>query len=301
MAIYRGPYYSASGCTGTKSGVLAATSWYLGAYGSRGAANLGTYVCKRLGSGWSIHADGRAADWGTTPYGVPAGWGWDLANALRLHSDELGVQLIIFQDRLWSASRPDDGWRNYSGDWHGHLHVEFTPTAAQSLTAARVQQILGSSGSGGHGGMIGLKHGDQGPEVRELQCELAELGLIPTDDIDGIYGDQTAGAVVEARLSVGSQNPGNGRAIGNWEYRQIKRAVRRAEAGKDGKDGPEGNKGDPGPPPTPQQIGTAVEAWMGEHGEQLRGPEGPQGEPGEVPREIVLKGLVLETAQPDGS
>jgi hypothetical protein len=143
--IYRGPYYSADGCdSSAKPGTDALVSWYLGAYRGQGASNLGTYVCKRLGSGWSIHAERRAADLGTNPYGgVDSAWGWALVNALRLNSAELGVQLIILGNKVWSCRYPDSGWRGYSGEYHGHTHVELTPTAARTLTVAKIQSIIG--------------------------------------------------------------------------------------------------------------------------------------------------------------
>lgn len=145
MSIYRGPYYSATGCDSSpKPGTNALMSWFLGAYASRGAANLGTYACKRLGSGWSIHAERRAADLGTAPYGgVDSDWGWNLANALRLNSAELGIQCIILGRRIWSCSYPDAGWRNYTGEYHGHAHVELIPSAARNLTAARIEEVIG--------------------------------------------------------------------------------------------------------------------------------------------------------------
>lgn len=144
MSIYRGPYYSAKGCdSSARSGTNALVSWYLGAYKARGAANLGTYACKRLGSGWSIHAERRAADLGTSPYGgVDSSWGWALANALRLNSAELGIQLIILGRKVWSAKYPDSGWRTYTGEYHGHAHVELTPSASRSLTVATIQRVL---------------------------------------------------------------------------------------------------------------------------------------------------------------
>jgi hypothetical protein len=144
MSIYRGRYYAASGCDSrARPGTDALMSWFLGAYRSRGAANLGTYACKRLGSGWSIHAERRADDLGTAPYGgVDSTWGWALANALRLNSHELGIQLLILGRRIWSCNFPDSGWRNYSGEYHGHIHGELIPSAADTLTAARIEKII---------------------------------------------------------------------------------------------------------------------------------------------------------------
>lgn len=152
MALYRG-YHPATGCTGgPRPGARALMSWFLGAYGWRGAANLGIYNCKSLGSGWSLHAEGRATDLGTAPYGNPSGggwpgWGWELANALRDNSAELGIQCVIFDRRIWSGAHPDAGWRTYSGSnpHTGHLHAELTPTAAANLTAAQVEAVIGGS------------------------------------------------------------------------------------------------------------------------------------------------------------
>lgn len=150
MAIHVG-YEPATGCTGgPRQGARALMSYYLGAYGDRGAAHLGIYACKTLGSGWSIHAEGRACDLGTAPYGDPAGggwpgWGWDLANALLANSAELGIQAIIFRRRIWSGAYPHAGWRHYTGSnpHDGHLHTELTRAAAATLTAAYIDQVIG--------------------------------------------------------------------------------------------------------------------------------------------------------------
>lgn len=281
MAIYRGPYYSASGCTGSKAGVKNATAWFLGAYGDRNAANLGTYVCKRLGSGYSIHADGRAADWGTSPYGVPSGWGWELANALRENSDELGVQLIIFQDKLWSCTQPDAGWRPYYGDWHGHLHVEWTPTAARTLTAEDVERVIG----GGDMSIVGLREGDSGERVKQLQSMLYRAGFPPVKgdsdaSVDGQYGPLTSAQVLAARKSQGS-SASNGRSITGWAATQIAQALIAATAGE-GVRGPAGPAGPRGP--------------AGERGPKGEpGPAGPPGPPGEIPEVLEVEAVRIRT------
>lgn len=149
MGIYRG-YEPATGDSGgPSSGNLALTDWFLENYEDRGGANLGIYVAKRLGSGWSLHAEGRASDLGTKPYAKPS-WGWDLANDLKDHSLELGIQCIIFNEHIWSGSYPDSGWRDYNGsdDHDGHLHVELSKKSARSLTKAKIQATIGGSGGG---------------------------------------------------------------------------------------------------------------------------------------------------------
>lgn len=206
MAIYRGDYYSASSCTGSaRPGAKALMSWYLGAYGSRGAANLGIYVCKRLGSGYSIHGHGRACDMGTKPYNNPGGnwptWGWALANALLNNSKELGIQLIIFRGKVWSCRYPDKGWRNYDGsDPHnGHMHVELIPETAASLTVDRIERVIGGSNASPTVPTTGapeptLREGDTGPRVGQLQRALNEaLGLNLAVDED--FGPAVAGGV----------------------------------------------------------------------------------------------------------
>lgn len=146
MSVYVG-YEVATGCVGgAASGAKELMSWYLGAYEDREnprAANLGIYTCKRLGSGWSIHAEGRACDLGTARYSKPP-WGWTLAEKLRQHSRELGIQCIIFDRKIWSGSFPHDGWREYSGSnpHTGHIHVELSKLAARDLTVKTIQNTL---------------------------------------------------------------------------------------------------------------------------------------------------------------
>lgn len=202
MTIYRGTYYSAKSCkSANRTGTIALVAWYVGAYQSRGAAGLGTYACKVLGTGWSIHAERRAADLGTVPYGgADSAWGWKLADALRLNSAELGIQCIILGHKIWSCRYPDAGWRIYHGQHHGHLHVELTPAASTSLTAAKIQNIIG----GVRDNML-VKEGDSGEQVRFWQYVLKDLGFDP-GVIDGEYGPKMRAAVNMYRKVKGSTN-----------------------------------------------------------------------------------------------
>lgn len=151
MGIYRGYEWASGPSGGPEPGAIALMAYYLGRYRNRRnprPANLGIYNPKRLGSGWSIHAEGRADDLGTAPYSKPP-WGWELADELRLNSLELGIQCIIFDHKIWSGSYPDAGWRDYNGSnpHTGHLHTELSKTAAQSLTAEVIEDQLGRAGS----------------------------------------------------------------------------------------------------------------------------------------------------------
>jgi hypothetical protein len=250
VSVYRGRYYSATRCDSSpKPGTNALVSWFLGAYASRGAANLGTYACKRLGSGWSIHAERRAADLGTAPYGgVDSTWGWELANALRLNSAELGIQCIILGRRIWSCSYPDAGWRSYPGQYHGHAHVELIPSAARNLTAATIQSLIGGSGGPTTQGGIMLPRKGDGLDasgkplpsshpvresVRYWQRRLVRLGfdtIKPGDPeswrYDGIYGDGMQRAVAASRKAYGTEDH-NVERITGWHAERMDYEVAR--------------------------------------------------------------------------
>jgi hypothetical protein len=210
MALLRG-YQAAKSCTnGPQPGNKALMSWFLGAYGGRGGKNLGIFNCRtvRGGTTTSLHGEGRADDLGINPHG--AAWGWEVANALRAHSAELGVQCLIYARKIWSGSYPDAGWRDYTGlaDHFDHIHVELTWDAARTLSVPRINEVLGgvrvavlppppppapSSPSGRL-----LVKGMRGADVRALQVRLttrypAYCKWAVTD----YFGDKTEAGVRE--------------------------------------------------------------------------------------------------------
>jgi hypothetical protein len=200
-------YQWATGCSdGPTPGAKALMAYYLGKYTDRTnprPANLGIYNCKRLGSGWSLHAEGRAGDLGTAPYSRPP-WGWTFAEKLRLNSKELGVQLIIFDRKIWSASYPHAGWRSYSGSnpHTGHLHVELTQQAAKNLTTATIRNVLNPTKPAPTPAPTPAKNQPgtrmlrltspmmRGPDVKYVQRFISRAGKI-----DGFYGPQTVAGV----------------------------------------------------------------------------------------------------------
>jgi hypothetical protein len=129
---------------GPAPGARALMAWYLGNFARQGGTNLGIYNNRtvRGGSTKSLHAEGRAVDFGVNPHG--AEYGTLLAERLRLVSGELGIQCIIWNRRIWSSAYPDAGWRRYSGtNPHlDHLHVELTRSAASLLTPQRIQAVM---------------------------------------------------------------------------------------------------------------------------------------------------------------
>lgn len=142
--LYR-RYEPASGhCSGAATpGARALMSWFLGAYGARGATNLGIYVCRDIpgSSEPSLHSDGRADDLGV-PVGAP--WAQGLADALVAHSGELGIQCVIYNRHIWSGSYWDQGWRPYNGTsaHTEHLHVELSINASRVLTVPFINLVM---------------------------------------------------------------------------------------------------------------------------------------------------------------
>lgn len=85
----------------------------------------GVYNCRRIAgsSSWSQHAWGNAIDVFGPRFtlGRLARWA-----ARRRVARRLGVQTVIWQDRVWSAETRS--WSHYSGIPHvTHVHVDFAP------------------------------------------------------------------------------------------------------------------------------------------------------------------------------
>ncbi|GAA5104849.1 peptidoglycan-binding domain-containing protein [Haloechinothrix salitolerans] len=209
MGIYVG-YEPARSCTGSpSSGARALMAWFLGAYGGQGGRNLGIYNCRGIPGtkSTSLHGEGRAADLGVP---VGAGWAQVLADKLVANSAELGIQCVIYNRRIWSGSYPHAGWRPYNGTHPhtDHLHVEHSWHSARTLTAERVQQVLGGGGQPGPGPTPGarptIRRGSKGAAVSEAQRILnAWYPSLSRLAVDGDFGPAT-----EARVKYMQQRAG---------------------------------------------------------------------------------------------
>lgn len=151
MGIYNG-YVGARACTnGPSTGARGLMSWFLAKYADDGGVNSGIYNCRSIRGGTtnSLHGEGRAADLGIRPY--RAGYGTALADLLRLHSKELGIQCIIWNRKIWSGYY--DNWRKYTGSnpHVDHLHVELSWKSANMSANDMVdllEKVLGDKVDG---------------------------------------------------------------------------------------------------------------------------------------------------------
>lgn len=63
----------------------------------------------------SAHNAGRAIDYFFRPHTDPAQAraGWRMANWMVANADRLGIRTVIYRDRIWTARRSAQGWREY--------------------------------------------------------------------------------------------------------------------------------------------------------------------------------------------
>jgi hypothetical protein len=61
------------------------------------------------------HSQGRAIDFFFRPYedADQAAAGWQLANWSVANAERLGIRTVIYRDRIWTAFRSAQGWRDY--------------------------------------------------------------------------------------------------------------------------------------------------------------------------------------------
>lgn len=128
--------------TSTGGCVTAATAWLV--------AQVGNAYGHLPASCWDAHAwnptsdhpKGRACDFtfgtaGQFPDPADTARGWQLATWLTTNAAPLQIAYVIWQGRIWSTARADEGWRVYTGggvyDPHDptgghydHVHVSVT-------------------------------------------------------------------------------------------------------------------------------------------------------------------------------
>ena len=87
------------------------------------------------------HPSGRAVDLMIPSHQTAAGkaFGWQVARWLQANQRQLGVEYLIFDNKIWNIARNDEGWRTYRADGQGddsslhrnHVHVTVFGNKAQ--------------------------------------------------------------------------------------------------------------------------------------------------------------------------
>lgn len=156
--------------------------------------DLGIYNPRTIrGTGTpSLHNVGRAWDAGT-PSVEAKSQGTELANLLVTHHLDLGVQLVIWQRRIWSNIRKAEGWRVYRGTspHTEHMHIELTIEAGAGLTSGIIQQAIG-------GAMTITLPANRDETIRRIQTA---LGV----EVDGDPFTKTADAAEHLSAQHGAQ------------------------------------------------------------------------------------------------
>ncbi|MBT8207775.1 MAG: SH3 domain-containing protein [Acidimicrobiia bacterium] len=111
--------------------------------------NGGIFNCRSVvgGTTFSEHAEGRAVDLmiPTTGQGRPRPeLGDPVTQLLMPHGKRLGIQLMIYNLRAWSAKSPNG--REYRGKHphYDHVHLGMTPIAGSMLNYATIESVLGN-------------------------------------------------------------------------------------------------------------------------------------------------------------
>lgn len=139
-----GPWIGAKGCSGGyTAGANAVKAWLQRKF--RFTSSIGGYSCRPNTadtSQTSLHGEGRALDWFANA-GVPAQRksvdrfvrrvskrGFRLGRAM-------GIQELIFNDRIWTASRHTEGFREYTGPnpHTDHIHIGLNRPGAAKRTS----------------------------------------------------------------------------------------------------------------------------------------------------------------------
>lgn len=200
------PWVGATACTGgPTAGAKALLAWALESFPS--SRSLGIYNCRTVRGGLttSLHGEGRAVDVGfPVRGGLAHDDGRTLVAALGEHGRRLGVQAVIFDRRIYSASSP--AGRPYRGvsPHVDHAHVELTHASADRLTLATLRAVTGLPAPAPIGAETMLSRGDKGRAVelfqRCLEAEARASGRaggdpLPRFGADGDYGAETEAAV----------------------------------------------------------------------------------------------------------
>jgi hypothetical protein len=148
MAVDYDPVKGPSG--GPAPGAVALATWALARWPTLRLGGIYDPRQVRGGTGWSLHAEGRADDLMVPVVGGAVGD--QVADFLAAHAAQLGIQELIWNKRIWTSRAPY--WRPYvhgpgGSDHTDHVHVGLAWRTARDtpLTDALLNAIAGSPGA----------------------------------------------------------------------------------------------------------------------------------------------------------
>ncbi len=118
------------------------------------AADWGIYEPRTVSGRTTLshHAEGRALDIGITPLSPKAAdlvKGMPIVEAIGAHGRRLGIDQLIFNKRIWSASAPSSKQFPGAHPHYDHIHIGLTRQAGANLNPATIQAVLGGTGAAG--------------------------------------------------------------------------------------------------------------------------------------------------------
>lgn len=136
-------FEKAMGCSSAATpGAQALMKWCLE---WRHAGNGGIYNCRHVAGKPTIstHGEGRAVDiMFPSPDGRAHASGTALVNLILPHVGKLGIQCIIWNRTIWSASSPKGTYYNGRHPHRDHIHIELTRHASRTLTLATIRAVF---------------------------------------------------------------------------------------------------------------------------------------------------------------
>lgn len=87
---------------------------------------LGAYVCKHIAGTYNMsqHSYGNAIDLGCAYDRLQ-----EVANWFVSRYGEYCLDHVIYKDNIWTRG---EGWHHYTGEYHYHVHLDFTPQCSGS-------------------------------------------------------------------------------------------------------------------------------------------------------------------------
>lgn len=217
-------YEKATKCTGPSNGAKALAA-YLQDRFAPWQTSGGIYACRNVAgtSSFSEHAEGRAYDAFVPMKSGKANnaLGDQIINLLGPHGKRLGIQTMIWDRKIWSASSPAGRYYGGASPHYDHIHIGINRAAADRLNYSTLVAVLGPVGKSKPPptttltpteeimqALPTLKEGDGikpktslKEDVQRAQALLAVAGYVAANTFDkdhkpdGLFGPGTAAAV----------------------------------------------------------------------------------------------------------